>query len=68
MSKLSDLIVHHLDHECIVRSDDLLTDVVARMVNTRQDHVLVYHDDVYQCGLDQTTILQMLTHRQGKVQ
>lgn len=66
--RLSDLVMSHLDHECIVTPDDLLTDVVARMVSVEQDHVLVYRDDVYQCDLDQTTILQMLTHRQGSVQ
>ncbi len=66
--RLSDLIIHHLDHECIVTPDDLLTDVVARMIRTEQDHVLVHHDGVYRCDLDQTTILQMLIHRQGNVQ
>jgi hypothetical protein len=68
MSRLSDLIMNHLDHECIVTPDDLLTEVVAHMVDAEQDHVLVYEDGVYQYDLDQTTILQALTHRQGSIQ
>jgi hypothetical protein len=68
MSRLSDLIMHHLDHECIATPDDLLTDVVARMLGMEQDHVLVYDDHTYLSDLSWQALLQALTHYQGSMQ
>lgn len=68
MISLSDLIMHHLDHECIVSPDELLTDIVARMLQMELTHVLVYHDRVFMYDLTRQTLIQAITHYSDNIQ